>query len=126
MAAQDGHLGVVRYLLRAAANPNVASTEGRGTTPLILASSQGRQAVVQALIEAGANVNAQDAEGQTCLHYAVSCENLDVCKYLSQVKSLNRTLKDNENARAIDLTNKKEFIKKSNKKFKSSERRSWW
>ena len=52
-----GHVGVVRILLRAGANSNVESTDGKRGTPLHLASGKGHLAVVEALIEAGANVN---------------------------------------------------------------------
>ena len=89
---------------------NQRDDETNKMTLLMWACDLGHLEIVKFLVEAGANVNAQDAEGQTCLHYAVSCENLDVCKYLCQVKALNRSLRDNENARPFDLTKKKEFI----------------
>ena len=55
-AAQHGRPGVVRYLLRAGANPNAVSTNICGVTPLILASQMNHPEAVQALIEASANV----------------------------------------------------------------------
>ena len=56
VAAMEGHLDVVRLLLRVGANANLARSAD-GATPLFLAAMYKHEAVVKALIEGGADVN---------------------------------------------------------------------
>ena len=82
MAATCGHVGVVRYLLRARDNPNVVSTYCNGSTPLTFASSKGNPAVVLALIEGGANVNYSRSDGATSLILAAQNGHIEVVRAL--------------------------------------------
>lgn len=73
---------VVRVLLKAGANPNVATKHGvetgafmrdvrtKGETPLHRAAAFGSEAVIQALIDAGARIDARDMHGDTPLSWA--------------------------------------------------------
>ena len=79
-------------------------------TLLMWACDIGHLDIVKYLTETGANLNMQDADGQTCLHYAVSCDNVDIVKYLAGNKKLNRSIVDNENLKAVNLTTSKEII----------------
>ena len=57
-AANEGHVAVVRLLLRAGATLELPNESGK--TPLFEACSGGQAAVTLLLLEAGANVNASD------------------------------------------------------------------
>ena len=57
-AANEGHVAVVRLLLRAGATLELRNESGK--TPLFEACSGGQAAVTLLLLEAGANVNASD------------------------------------------------------------------
>ena len=67
-AAADGHFGLVRKLLRAHGDWNVATREGR--TALMAAAEAGELELVIALIRDGADVDRTDLEGRTALTYA--------------------------------------------------------
>jgi hypothetical protein len=64
LAAKEGHLDVVRYLVRAGADVNQVS---HYCTALIIAAHRGHLAVVRCLLEFGAQVDAVDASGDTAL-----------------------------------------------------------
>jgi len=67
LAAEDGHEGVVKLLLRRSdVKPDAA--DGYGRTPLLLASSKGREEVVKLLLEQGdVSIDKPDKSGQTPL-----------------------------------------------------------
>src|SRR4029077_8941800 len=79
-AAQNGSEAMVRRLLAAGADPNLALLAGE--TPVMVASRAGKPAVVEQLIARGANVNARGARQQTALMWAVSQRHPDVVKVL--------------------------------------------
>ena len=54
IAALNGHLEVVRYLVESGANKDQGKTND-GATPLFIAAHQGHLDVVRFLVEAGAN-----------------------------------------------------------------------
>ena len=71
---------MVRRLLEAGANPNLALLSGE--TPLMVASRSGYPDVVELLLAKGANTNAHGTRGQTALMWAVSQQHPDVVKVL--------------------------------------------
>jgi ankyrin repeat protein len=62
VAAQDGHVDVIRTLLAAKADVNAKAVNG--ITALVVASSSGQLDVVQALLDKGAGVNTTMADGR--------------------------------------------------------------
>ena len=60
---------MVRALLRAGANPNLAH-EDDGRTPLLAAVEGGQRRIVKLLLNAGADPNRADEDGQTALDIA--------------------------------------------------------
>ena len=60
-AAHGGHTGVVRLLLRAGADPNLA--EGEGVTALTISAENGHLEIVQLLLAAGADKNFKTPRG---------------------------------------------------------------
>jgi ankyrin repeat protein len=66
-AAGEGHVRIVRRLMRAGANPNV-QVKGIGT-PLHLAACYGHLDCARALVRAGADVGLRDAEGKSAMDY---------------------------------------------------------
>lgn len=76
LAAQYGHVEVVRALLAASADPDAGSRGDSGNTPLGVACDfQGNEEIAAVLLGAGADVNARMQYGVTPLHRAA--ENAD-------------------------------------------------
>ena len=92
-ASFDGHLQVVRYLLRFGVNVNVRD-EGNDTS-LLLASWMGHRDVVQCLLEHGADVKLRDKGHNTPLSLAASYGHIDVVRLL---------LEHNADANPQDIT----------------------
>ena len=63
-----GHLDVVRLLLHANVDPNIASN--KAITPLSMASYNGHNEIVELLVDAKADVDAQDNDGTTAIYAA--------------------------------------------------------
>ncbi|MEZ5417490.1 MAG: ankyrin repeat domain-containing protein [Vicinamibacterales bacterium] len=81
VATRNGHAAVVEALLKAGADPKLATSSG--TTPLMLASASGNVAAVKALIAAGAEVNAKESSmEQTALMFAAANTRVDVMREL--------------------------------------------
>ena len=55
IAAQEGQLEVVRFLVQSGANKDQGTTDAVGATPLFIAAQEGDLEVVRFLVEAGAN-----------------------------------------------------------------------
>mmetsp|Transcript_39196 Transcript_39196/g.75136 ORF Transcript_39196/g.75136 Transcript_39196/m.75136 type:complete len:497 (+) Transcript_39196:156-1646(+) len=77
-AIREGHVRVIKELLKCGATFDGVRTAVR----LCKAAAEGDLAMVQLLIENGADVNKGDDEDRTCLHLAVSCEQITVVSYL--------------------------------------------
>ncbi len=73
-AARDGHIDVVRTLLKAGADPEF--TDPDGSTALIVALMNGHWDTAKLLIESGADVNTWDWWGQAPLYLAVDMNTL--------------------------------------------------
>ncbi|CAM9988610.1 unnamed protein product [Ectocarpus sp. 8 AP-2014] len=89
LAAQNGRLSVVLYLLEAGASPDGVPAEagGCGATPLHRAAFAGQLPCVRALLSAGASTNAADtsfADMRTPLHKAASQGHREVCVALME------------------------------------------
>jgi len=80
MAAQEGHVKAVRYLVEHGADKDKADELGR--TPLIIAADNDHLAVVQYLVEQGADKDRTDIHSATPLWYAAQGGHLAVAKYL--------------------------------------------
>jgi ankyrin repeat protein len=95
-ACQNGHVDVVRILLRAGADPNQAYTDEYAESPLIKASLKGFVQIVDELISAGANVNyARPNDGCTSLMYATQTGFVDVVRSLLAAGADPRTARHN-------------------------------
>ena len=83
VAAQCGHVDVVRMLLNeSAADPNIATTD-EGYTPLLVAAQNGHNNVVRILLkESNADPNMASANGTTPLLMAVNCGHSEVVRTL--------------------------------------------
>ncbi|MEA2552351.1 MAG: uncharacterized protein QOJ65_527 [Fimbriimonadaceae bacterium] len=82
LAAYFGHAEMVRQLLAAGADPNVASTNALGVLPLHSALSNGHKEIARALIEAGTKVNTPNKEGWMPLHYTAYSGDLETSDLL--------------------------------------------
>ncbi|MFN2375243.1 MAG: ankyrin repeat domain-containing protein [Candidatus Binatia bacterium] len=69
---------IARLLVKAGADVNVSSAEGR--TPIVVATSP---EMVEVLLAAGAVVGGQDTDGETALHHAASATNRASAVYFS-------------------------------------------
>jgi ankyrin repeat protein len=83
LAVQNGHVEVVRALLKAGAKANVQgeldrSNSANDATPLILAVEKGHLEIARLLVEAGANADVSDLGGRTPLMLASSVEMLQL------------------------------------------------
>ena len=79
-ASGEGHLRIVRYLLRYGVDVNLRDSGLE--TPLLLASWQGHCDVVQCLLEHGADVDMRDQFQHTPLIVAVFSRHVDVVRLL--------------------------------------------
>ncbi|GLI63909.1 hypothetical protein VaNZ11_007046 [Volvox africanus] len=65
IAVENNHLGLLRVLLEAGANPNLPDTNG--CTPLLAACTEGHLEMARVLLEHGAKPNMQRRDGWTAL-----------------------------------------------------------
>ncbi|HWF11853.1 MAG TPA: ankyrin repeat domain-containing protein, partial [Bryobacteraceae bacterium] len=79
-ASENGSSAMVKRLLEAGANPNLALLSGE--TSLMVAARSGYPDVVEQLLNKGANPNAHGTRGQTALMWAVSQKHPAVVKVL--------------------------------------------
>jgi len=80
MAARNGHLRVVRLLLKAGANPNAQGNLGK--TALIASAARGDGQAVNSLLSASADVGIIDNYGMSALSWACRNGHLGVAKLL--------------------------------------------
>ena len=84
-AVAQGHIDVVRLLVDAGANANLASSNGQ--TSLHIAAQKGNVDAVHFLVAAGANTNQTDNKGKIPLHRAVAQGHLDVVRTVIEAGS---------------------------------------
>ena len=83
MASQEGHIDIVKVLLKAGGNVNQAQTTD-GCTPLYIASHNGHLATVKVLIKAGGNANQHSHKNQTPLNIACYFGKINIVRLLLQ------------------------------------------
>ena len=82
LAAQDGHLEIVRCLV-CTCGASVDAADLNGTTPLIQAARQGHLEVVRFLVsDGGAMVDGEDSWGATAVIVASQVGHLDIVRFL--------------------------------------------
>lgn len=72
LAAYEGHLGLLRLLLKKDLSLDINTRSLHGSTPLIIATGAGRFDAVRMLLDHGANASTSDYAGLTPLHWAVN------------------------------------------------------
>ena len=85
IAAQKGHLEVVRFLVVSGANKDQGKTD-KGETPLFVAAENGHLEVVRLLVMSGANKDqGRTDSGATPLFIAAENGRLEVVRFLGSV-----------------------------------------
>ena len=103
-ASENGHLDVVKYLLKCGAKPDDADETSAANTPLILASFEGHDKVVRCLLKKRADINKQNSAGATPLIAAAGEGRTKVVNLLVQKGAdTSRTNADGESA--CDIVN---------------------
>ncbi|WP_164484563.1 sigma-70 family RNA polymerase sigma factor [Pseudomonas sp. R3-52-08] len=85
----------VAVKLHIARGDDLDARDGRGATPLMLASSRKKAGIVQLLLAAGANPDVLDAEGRDALAYAEKAECTQCIALLREAFSRNTGLNEN-------------------------------
>jgi ankyrin repeat protein len=80
VAAENGHLEIVKLLL--GNNANINSQAGNKKTPLHVAVENGHLEIVKLLLGNNANINSQEDLGYSSLHVAVEKGHLEIVKLL--------------------------------------------
>ncbi|XP_035851597.1 ankyrin repeat and SOCS box protein 2 [Sander lucioperca] len=89
LAAGQGNISCVDFLLRHGADPNIANKDRE--TPLLTACEKPNEAIVELLLKFGAQVNRCSVQGETCLHVACRHGQLNLCRTLLEAGAeLNR------------------------------------
>lgn len=99
LAASQGHLAVVRYLVEI----NGADVRAKNRTKvncLMLAAGAGNLEICQYLLDRGANVDAKSNHGTSALMYAAGSGNVEVAKLLVE-RGANTQIKDNFSNNAL-------------------------
>lgn len=98
LAAYFGHREFVQALLKAGADPNIASKNSIGVVPLHSALSNKHTEIARDLVEAGTDVNTPSRFGYTPLHYVAEFGDWQMADFLlmhgastSQVDNIGET-----------------------------------
>ncbi|MDD3889630.1 MAG: ankyrin repeat domain-containing protein [Syntrophomonadaceae bacterium] len=104
LAVDTGKIEIVKDLLNAGANVNVAGSATEGATPLMRAASQGELEIMNILLEAGAVTNKTAALGETLLMKGVKSGNIDVVKTIIAL-GVDLNIRDVSGKTALDHAN---------------------
>ena len=81
-ASENGHLNVVKYLLKKGANVNDEDETTVRQSPLILATFEGHNNVVKTLLKRGANIHYRNSMGDNALITSIQEGKINVTKIL--------------------------------------------
>ena len=81
VAAQNGHITILKLLIEHKADVNLASIK-EAYTPVHKAVERNQQACVQVLLDAGANIHLADTWGNTAAHKAAQKNHVELLKIL--------------------------------------------
>jgi ankyrin repeat protein len=81
-ASENGHLNVVKYLLKKGANVNDMDETSLKQSPLILATFEGHENVVKTLLKRGANIHYKNNMGDNALITSIQEGKINVTKIL--------------------------------------------
>jgi len=101
-ASYFGSIEAITLLLARGANPNVASKNGLGVTPLHSALAGGQSAIALLLLDGGANVDQANKEGWTPLHYTADIGDAEIAALLLEMGA-DSSKKDKEGRTAAQL-----------------------
>jgi ankyrin repeat protein len=87
IAIREGHLGIVKILLEAGADPNLID-EDSGITPLISAVRGQYIEIIRLLLQAGAKINDKDSNGKTALDVAKKIKNSEIIRLLKEAEAV--------------------------------------
>lgn len=99
-AAFNGHINIVKMLLKKGANPNVA--DNQSFYPLHLAASKKHLAIVRELIAHGADLNAVTSSLGTVLHIAAAIDFYDILD-VNEIKKMPLEARDHEQKTALNV-----------------------
>lgn len=85
LAAEHGHVAVMRLLIEK--NASIEAADKDGATPLSAAAKAGRLPAVRTLVRAGANATAVDNDGRTPLHLAAKGNYSAIALFLVEVSA---------------------------------------
>ncbi|XP_076081055.1 uncharacterized protein LOC143051962 [Mytilus galloprovincialis] len=113
LAAWEGHLEVVTFLVTHGSQLEVTDTWGE--TPLMWAARGGHLEVVTFLVTHGSRLEATDEDGQTALHHAAEFGGIDVTKCLTD-KGCSPWVKTKEGKTPYDLVEIESYCSEEKKK----------
>lgn len=106
---KEGSVEKLKAYFNKSKKNSVNQVDENKMTFLMWACDRGSLEMVQYLVDMKADLNMQDTDGQTALHYAASCEHVDIVKFLLKNKDINIDLLDSDELTASQSTDNKEI-----------------
>lgn len=104
-ASENGHISVVRFLLKNGANPDDADETSAGQTPMIHAVFNGHTKIIKLLLDAGANIEKKNnIPGEGPLITAAQEGQIKVVKLLLELGA-DKNVENTEGETALTLAN---------------------